>query len=90
MRRPRRSPRAARGTDGAGAEPTRADPNVYTLDEARDSDPNRVTISVVIDPHKLLAERSAALHGDVIDALVALVIELVEEERDDAEGDDHR
>lgn len=61
---------------------------MFTLDEHDDERANRVTISVVDDAPKLLADRSPALHGDVIDALVAFVIELVEEERD-AEGDDH-
>ncbi len=48
--------------------------------------PRSVAISVVEDPAKLLAERSPKLHGDVVDALVDLVVALLDEEDRRDEG----
>jgi hypothetical protein len=45
-----------------------------------------VVISIVPDLPKLLDARSTRLHGDVIDALVDLVVELVDQEANSDEG----
>ena len=47
-----------------------------------------VTIAVVSDVKGLLDARSRGLHGDVIDALVELVVELLDEEGVHGEGQD--
>jgi hypothetical protein len=79
-------PRRRRFADGTG-------PVVLLLEEegAGDSSPTApVTIAVVPDPSKLLDERSAGLHLDVVDLLVELVVELVDEEGPDGEGEHRR
>ena len=48
----------------------------------------RVTICVVHDLSKVLDAKSTRLHGDVIDALVDLVVELLDEETGHGEGQD--
>lgn len=45
-----------------------------------------VAISHVADPSKLLASGSRRLHGDVVDALVDLVVALLDEEAPPDEG----
>ncbi len=60
-----------------------------------DEDPQRrasgigtLTISVVPDPSNVLDARSTRLHGDVIDALVDLVVELLDKETGHGEDQD--
>jgi hypothetical protein len=45
-----------------------------------------VTISVIHDLSTVLDAKSTRLHGDVIDAVVALVVELLDEETAHGEG----
>lgn len=69
-----------------------ADPVVVLLDEAAPegdgvaSRPSAVTIAVVPDPARLLDERSRRIHGDVLDALVDLVVELIDKDEADGSG----
>lgn len=65
-------------------------PMVAVVDEDRYEVSGRgtVTISVVPNLSKLLDGRSTRLHGDVIDALVDLVVELLDEEPLHGEGQD--
>ena len=51
--------------------------------EERSSPASAVYIAVVTDPAKLAAERSLGVHTDVVDALVDLMIELVDNEGTD-------
>lgn len=54
-------------------------PRVVLVDEdQRKASSGTVTISVVSDLSKVLDARSTRLHGDVIDALVDLVVELLD------------
>jgi hypothetical protein len=45
--------------------------------------PSAVTIAVVPDPARLLHERSPGIHSDVLDALVDLVVKLIDEDEVD-------
>lgn len=59
------------------------------VDEARDRDVNEIgtiTISVVSDLTRLLDARSTRLHGDVIDAVVDLAVDLLDEETRHGQG----
>ncbi|MDB4954447.1 MAG: hypothetical protein JWO36_2016 [Myxococcales bacterium] len=53
--------------------------SLFLVEETRAT----VTIARVVDRAKLLDERSRRIHGDVIDALVDLVVALEEESADD-------
>lgn len=57
-------------------------------DAAAASTGGSVTISIVSDVAGLLDARSRGFHGDVIDALVELVVGLLDEERAHGEGQD--
>lgn len=69
-----------------------SEPLVVLLDEAAPegnggpSTPSAVTIAIVPDPAKLLDERSPRIHGDVLDALVDLVVELIDKDAVDGSG----
>jgi hypothetical protein len=68
------------------------EPVVLLLDEApaenhrQPLEASAVTIAIVRDPARLLYERSVGLHSDVLDALVDLVVELVDEDEVDGPG----
>ena len=76
--------------------PAEAEPVVMLLDrrgpqpraagEAVAPAEGAVYIAVVHDPAKLAAERSLALHTDAVDALVDLIVELVDSEETDEQG----
>ena len=63
-------------------------PKVVLVEDRREAQPGAVTISVVPDLSNVLDARSKRLHGDVLDALVDLVVELLDEETGHGEGQD--
>jgi len=54
--------------------------------EAAPTPESAVYIAVVSDPAKLAAERALGLHSDAVDALVDLIVELVDSEGTDGSG----
>lgn len=66
-------------------------PAVALVDEGPQREASKigmVTISVVHDLSKVLDAKSTHLHGDAIDALVDLVVELLDEESGHGEDQD--
>lgn len=82
----KRSARTRRTAAGGVHTPRAETPGlgVYMLNERRK---DTVAIERVVDLRTLLDRRSFAPHGDVIDALTALVVELLDEESADDEGE---
>ena len=65
-----------RGEASAGARGEKAEPVAIVIDEAEPGP--AVTIAIVQEPEKLLAERAVRLHPHVVDALVDLALALLE------------
>jgi hypothetical protein len=68
-------------------------PVVFLIDAGREGEahghaPGAVCIAEVRDLPRLLSERGAKLHGDAVDALVDLVVSLMEDA--DGQGSDSR
>ena len=59
-----------------------AEPRTVLIEERESphGTPREVAISVAVDVSKLLAGGSRRLHGDVVDALVDLVVSLLDED----------